>query len=185
MKRIHLLTTGIFSLLLLTIALNAQSESGTFKRPDWVQQDWDLRTSGSGTWIADNTKHQSGEEPAEAYGLKWTYGAGNSYLKGALFSITDGQRSEPIWEFREYWDGVAKELRVIQTGGDGTIGQGKITRQADGRLREEQTFVTPAGISFQTGHILWMEEHTQHTQSYVIQEGEWVKNRYYQWKLKE
>lgn len=187
MKKSLLLPVAFLALIFLFFIQPAFSQSAPeiTSLPDWVRNDWDFRTQKTGVWIADNTAYKSSDEPYKAYGLKWTYGNGKNYLHGELFGILDNEEKQPFWEFLEFWDPAAKELRVVQLGGNGTVGEGKITREEDGRLREQQTFTTRKGTQFQTGHLLWTSQDVQHTESYIIRNGEWVKNRYFQWKLKK
>lgn len=169
--------TSIVTLLLIQVGF-AQS-SGI---PQWVFDHWESQTHQSGTWIADNAKYKNETEPIDAFGLKWEYGIGKKHLKGILFSIKNGENIGDVWEFTEYWDATKNELRVVQIGRDGTVGQGKIW-QEDGILKEEQTFVSPSGQSSRFGHKNWMENGEQHTQSFSIVDGTWNKRRFYVWKL--
>ena len=73
----------------------------------------------------------------------------------------------------------------MQIGSDGTVGRGKIWKDKDGKTKEKQTFISPEGSSFETGHIVWVENNLQHTQSYNIVDGTWEKRRYYVWKQGE
>lgn len=182
MKRNHLFLFTFLIVLFGVLCLSANAQQSI---PDWVRNDWDQRTQKTGTWIADNTPHQSAEEPFEAFGMKWSYAPGKQYMKGQLFAVKDGVHTSPMWVFTEYWDAVDQELKVIQIGSNGAVGQGTIKKESDGRLREQQLFHAPQGLTFETGHLVWIENGVQHTESFVIKNGEWKKNRYYQWRLQE
>ncbi len=153
--------------------------------PQWLLDDWAARTSGTGLWIADNSAYQSEDEPFGAYGLQWEYGLGKKSLRGRLYCIRDGQDAGSAWQFLEFWDPAAEEARIVQIGGDGTVGQGRIWRLDDGCIKEQQVFASPAGGSFETGHHIRMENGEKHTQSFTIEDGQWVKRRYYIWELKK
>lgn len=150
--------------------------------PQWLLDDWAARTSGTGTWITDNSAYQSDSEPYEAYGLQWEYGLGKKSLKGLLYCIQDGKDIGSVWQFLEFWDPAAGEVRILQIGSDGTVGQGKAWRLDDGSSKSQQAFASPDGGTFESGHHSWMEDGANHTQSYNIVDGEWVKRRYYIWK---
>jgi hypothetical protein len=123
-------------------------------------------------------------EPFEAYGLQWTYGNGNSHIKGRLYMIQDGKDVGDVWQFTEYWDPALGELRVMQIGNDGTLGQGKVWRNEEGIHLEQMTYVVPDGKSFISGHHMWMEDGAHHTQSFDIVNGIWEKQRFYKWHQK-
>ena len=151
--------------------------------PEYIREDWALRTQGTGIWIADNAAFKSDNEPFDAYGLQWAYGIGNMHLTGRLFGLIDGEEAGVFWQFTEFWDPATSMHRVLQIGGNGTVGQGKIWREADGSIKEEQTFAPPGGKPFVTGHRTWMENGNQHVQSYNIANGVWEENRFYIWTL--
>ncbi len=177
MKRNHVL---LLTFLLTSICTMGSAQSSEI--PEWLKKDWALRTQGNGTWIADNAKFKNKQEPYDAYGLQWTYGLGKNHVKGRMFNIVNGQSVGSTWNFLEYWDPKSKEVKVVQIGSDGTVGHGKIWREKEGRMKEQQSFSSPAGVSFETGHLLWIEEGAQHTQSFLITNGEWNKSRSYVWK---
>ena len=159
-------------------------EAGAHPIPSWLLENWAARTQGSGVWITDNSAYQSEQEPFDAYGLHWEYGLGRKSLKGRLFCLKEGQDIGSVWQFLEYWDPEAGQARIVQIGSDGTVGQGVSWEDEDGHIREQQKFVSPEGGAFESGHQAWMADGSQHTQSYNILNGEWVKNRYYVWNLK-
>lgn len=173
-------------LILSVFALRAQGvpedEQGA-PIPQWLLDDWAARTEGTGTWITDNSAYKTGNEPFDAYGLQWAYGLAQKHLKGQLYCIRDGEDIGAVWQFLEFWDPVAGEARIVQIGSDGTVGQGRIWRLDDGSVKEQQQFASPGGGTFESGHHRLMEGGAHHTQSFTIEEGKWVKRRYYIWKL--
>ena len=153
--------------------------------PQWLLDNWESRARGSGTWITDNAKYRSETEPYDAYGMQWEYGLGKKHLKGRLYAIQDNEDVGTIWNFTEFWSPASNEVRIVQLGSDGTVGQGTLWQMENGRIKERQTFVSPNGNSFETGHEAWMENGAQHTQSFTIVNEEWQKRRFYSWNRKE
>ena len=152
--------------------------------PNWLLDGWAARTQDTGTWITDNSAYKSDNETFDAYGLQWEYGLGKKHLKGRLYCIRDGQDIGSVWQFLEFWDPAAGEARIIQIGSDGMVGQGRIWRLDDGSIKEQQTFTSPDGGAFDSGHHSWMEDGKYHTQSFSIEDEQWGKQRYYIWELK-
>lgn len=152
--------------------------------PQWVRNNWAKRTAETGRWITANTEYKSEQEPYDAYGLQWEYGLGKNHLKGRLFCMNDGKEVGTLWTFTEFWDPATEKVRVLQIGSDGTVGQGTIWLEEDGKIKEQQVFTSPNRSSFESGHLTWMENGAQHIQSYTIKDGEWKKRRFYIWKLK-
>lgn len=150
--------------------------------PEWIRKNWAYRTEGDGTWIADNTAFKSAQEPYDAYGQQWQYGLGDSYLRGRLFCIQDEKDIGTVWDFIEYWDPEARELKVLQIGRDGTTGQGTIELNEEQQTKSLQTFTGPGGHSFVSGHIVELHGDEQKTESYHVENEKWVKNRQYIWK---
>ncbi|MDJ0645504.1 MAG: hypothetical protein QNJ57_05900 [Flavobacteriaceae bacterium] len=72
---------------------------------------------------------------------------------------------------------------MIQIGSNGTVGQGIIRPEKDGKSKERQIFNSPNGSSRESGHVTWFENGVQHSQAYSIENGEWKKTRYYKWIL--
>ena len=153
--------------------------------PEYILEDWERRTQGTGVWITDNTAYQSENEPYDAYGLHWEYGIGKMHLKGRLYGLIDGKEAGTFWQFTEFWDPATSEHRVVQISADGTVGQGLIWQESDGRVKEQQTFTHPDKEPFSTGHRIWMENGNQHVQSYNIIDDEWQERRFYIWERQE
>ncbi|MCB0668951.1 MAG: hypothetical protein KDC80_24170 [Saprospiraceae bacterium] len=150
--------------------------------PEWIRKNWAHRTEGDGIWIADNTPFKSEQEPYDAYGQQWQYGLGDSYLRGRLFCMQDEKDIGTVWDFIEYWDPEAGELKVLQIGRDGTTGQGTIEQNEENQTKSLQTFTSPSGHSFVSGHIVELKDGEQKTQSYHVENEKWVQNRQYIWK---
>ncbi|MCB0547911.1 MAG: hypothetical protein KDD19_10020 [Phaeodactylibacter sp.] len=182
-KRILVLLLPIY----FTFALPAQESNPAGPPgapiPQWLLDNWATRTQDRGTWITDNSAYKSDDEPFDAYGLQWEYGLGKKHLKGRLYCIREGKDAGAVWQFLEFWDPAAAEARIVQIGSDGTLGQGRIWRLDDGSVKEQQTFTSPGGGSFESGHHIWMGNGENHTQSFSIKDGEWIRRRYYIWKL--
>lgn len=161
----------------------AQTENKAI--PQWVVEDWAVRTAGTGIWITDNSPFKSEQEPFDQYSIQWTYGIGNNHLEGKLFCLQNGERIVTAWSFTEFWDPEKEQVRVLQIGGDGTVGQGTLTREENGQIKEQQSYASPGGGSFETGHLMWFENGEHHTQSFQIVDGVWNKQRKYVWTLKK
>ena len=181
-RRILFLALYINLYWILPGTVYAQPDTAAYPIPQWLTDDWAARIQGSGTWVTDNAAYQSEQEPFDAYGIEWTYGLGNSYLKGRLYGIKEGMEARTFWEFIEYWDPALGEARVIQIGDDGTVGKGRIWKGSKDRIKERQVFTSPDGTTFEGGHVIWIEDGEQHTQSYSIVDGVWKKHRYYVWE---
>lgn len=167
---------------LATSGLFGQDPSGQ-PIPEWLTEKWAEQTQNNGTWLADNSKYQSVQEPFDAYGIQWEYGLGKKHLRGRLYALKDGKEVGTIWSFTEFWDPRDAVVRIVQLGSDGTLGQGTLWREADGSTKEQQLFVSPQGPFFETGHHAWMENGAQHTRSYRIADGKWEEHRHYIWQL--
>lgn len=172
----------IFFLCLITLSqLTAKAQDAI---PHWIVEDWEFRTQGSGTWIADNGKYKSENEPFEAYGIRWEWGLGKKSVKGRLYCIKDGKDVYTAWHFVDYWDPETKELKLLQMG-EGSVGQGKMWLAEDGVTKSLQKFTAMDGTSFESGHKAWIKDGDSYTQSFKINKEEWTPNRLYVWKLKK
>lgn len=157
-------------------SLNAQT-------PAWVLADWKHQAAGSGTWLTDNSAYKSADEPFDQYGLQWSLGSGQTCLRGRLFGKTDGKEVASFWEFFLFWDPEKGQTRIIQIGGDGTVGEGWIWMAPDGIIKSEQRFTRPGGAHWDSGHEeTAIGENERITQSFDIIEGLWTARRKYVWK---
>ncbi|WP_273565833.1 hypothetical protein [Maribacter halichondriae] len=153
--------------------------------PKWVIENWETRTAATGIWVADNKNYKNEQEPYDAYALHWQYGIGNKHIKGRLYVIKNDEDAGTIWEFTEYWDPLDSKLKIMQIGSDGTLGHGEIWKMENGNIKELQTFTTPDGIEYSSGHISWMSNGVSTIESYSVKGEEWTKMRTYDWKLKK
>lgn len=164
---------------LVTISVHYQSIA---QIPPWVIQDWEHRTQGEGIWIANNAKYKSQDESYEAYGLEWQWGLGKNSLTGRLYCILNGKDIRTAWTFLEFWDAEAKELRLVQVGSDGTVGQGIAWLESEGVTKSLQTFNSPNGSSFTSGHEAKTVNGDSHVSSFNVDGDQWTPRRSYIWK---
>ena len=176
MKKIY-----IHILLLSFISAGNAQELGI---PDWYLQEIQ---SEAGTWIADNRKYKSDQEPFEYYVIEWEYGINKKSLIGKMYGLRNGENSEPFWEFRKYWDGEKKIPIVMQFGGDGTIGIGELKRKNEKETELLQVFTSPTGSQYRVGHRTLVIDSLSHVGSSfsVNEQNEWVENRSYTWTKKD
>lgn len=153
--------------------------------PQWVLENWETQTKGSGIWITDNSKYKSEQEPFDAYGMEWNWGIGKQNIKGRLYCIKEGKDVGTVWEFLNFWSPETQEHRMVQIGSTGMIAQGSIVLEKDGSTKSAEKFVNPAGGSFEAGHHSWFENGAMHTQSFDIVNDNWSKRRFYIWQQPE
>lgn len=184
MKRISIVCViGFISVLSFdTIAQESQNEI-----PQWLEMEWENQTQGSGTWIADNAKFKSENEPYDAYGLQWQYGIGKKSITGRLFVLKDDKDHGTVWEFRVFWNPAEKKAVIQQFGSDGTFGIGEITLTDLNKYKTEEVFTSPHGLVYSSGHLKeYLNKKSTKVTSFIIDEqGNWNENRTYIWKLKE
>lgn len=152
--------------------------------PEWFAKKMTVETKGTGKWIADNAKHKSEQEPVDAYGMEYTYGAGNKSLKFRLFAITGQKESKTLWEYREFWHPGEKKVVVYQWGSDGTLGYGEVkpVDLSQGKFELEQVFFDSKGSSWKSRHESLQTEAGRQTKSFVHENGVWKESRTYLWK---
>lgn len=154
--------------------------------PEWLVDHMEHMTQGSGIWIADNSEYKSDQEPMDAYATEWKWGLGRKSITGRLYGIQDGKETGTYWEFRTFWNPVEEKVYAYQFGAGGAVAKGEATFTETGFLRIEQTFYNPDGTTAGVGHKSKDLPGIHETQSFDINEkGEWVKRRFYRWKLKE
>ena len=155
--------------------------------PAWFREHMRFMTRGSGRFVADNAAYRSADEPFDAYGTEWSYGLGEQSLVGRLFGLLEEQERGTFWEFRVYWDPAAGQVRMLQFGLDGTVGDGWLApRGGPGELAAEQTFTGPDGSAREVRHESSDagERHTTASLSRIAGagvEGEWQADREYVW----
>jgi len=166
-----------FVFVLLSIVSMAQI-------PDDVLQHWEVLTANGGTWIADNSAYRNDNEKADSYGIVWTYGLGKTSVVGRLFALEDGRESNTFWEFRIFYHPEQKKLMYHQYGWGGGVGMAEMTLIDDFRSEDVVTLMYPDGSSSRVKHENDTRADVQYAQSYVWENGEWKKQRYYEWKKK-
>ena len=172
--------TFFFITFLMGMASIANAQNNSI--PKWIVEDWEFRTQGEGVWIADNSKYKSEHEPFEAYGIEWKWGLGKKSIRGRLYCIQDGMDVRTAWHFVDFWDAEAKEVKLIQIGGDGTVGQGRMWHEEDGSTKSIQKFVSPDGNSFVSGHHAKNIDGESHISSFNVEGDKWSPRRSYVWK---
>ena len=152
--------------------------------PDWYLENIEFLTADSGTWIADNSAYQSGEEIWDSYVIEWQAGPGGYSMFGRMYGIASGERSEAsFWLFSQYWDPIEK-MAVIQQYGWGIIGIGSLEQDAeDGTVLIRQKFSGFDGTLSHRAHRTSNTSDTVHrTISYDIDaDDHWVVRRTYDW----
>lgn len=183
---------GMFAGLMLIAAMGqagtnplaAQSSAPAQFLPQWVQDDWQYWTQGTGRWIADNAKNKSENEPFDAYGMEWKWGLGKKTLKGKLFALREGKEIGTIWEFHYLWHPGQKKIVLNQFGSDGTYATGSATPMGENKVESFERFYSPEGTTMQVGHRAERQDGQVSMQSYDISEGGvWKERRFYVWKL--
>lgn len=165
------------SFLLASIASVAQI-------PDRVIKEWEILTSDGGTWIADNSLYKNENEPADAYGITWTYSLGKTSVNGRLFGLKDGKETGTYWEFRMYYHPAEKKLMYQQFGWGGALGTAEMKLLDETHSEDVATIYNPDGSSTQIKHESEIKNDIQYSQSYQWMDNAWQKQRYYEWKKK-
>lgn len=168
----------IFLSLVIGYGANAQPLPGK------LFNHWELMTKESGIWIADNSAFQSEQEPYDAYGLQWKWGIGQQNIQGELFGLIKGEKQGVFWQFRQYWHPGKQKAYVVQYGSDGSYGVGEFKILENGETELLQTFYSPNGNTWQTGHKSTTNERVHTSVSYRIENSNWIENRTYRWEKK-
>lgn len=147
--------------------------------PEWARMEMQRQV---GTWIADNSAYTSEQETDDAYGISYEWGTGEHTVVGELFGLRDGQRTGTYWEFRIYWDYETESLILSQFGVSGVLGIGAFQDVTETTSKVQQTFHSPSGASWETGHTTTYEPDRQTGTSYAIgDDGTWTPERTYIW----
>ncbi len=153
--------------------------------PDWFMKSMEETMQDGGRWIADNADYKNDTEPYDAYAMVWTWGIGKKSLVGRLSGIQDGEETGTFWEFRQVWHPGEQKAYVYQLGGDGTFGVGPLQPLSENMWELDQTFFTPDGTTFRSGHRNERIDGEDHTRSYnILEDGTWEERRFYLWKTK-
>lgn len=168
-------TSSLLLFLLLNTALIAQSTD----IPDWFLKDLEANV---GTWMTDNSKYLSEEEPYDEYVIEWTWGIGKTSIIGKLFGVAEGKPSGEFWQFRQYWDNMAKKAMLVQYGFGGAMGVGPLHPLDANTIEVIQLFSSPDGSNYLTKHISEMRDNSLITTSYEKTDSdEWEVRRSYVW----
>jgi hypothetical protein len=136
-----------------------------------------------GTWIADNTRFRSEQEPFDAYGIDWNWGQGNRSLTGRLYGLQAGRDIGTFWQFREFWHPGEAQVIAMQFGSGGVYGAGPHRIEPDGTSEMLQTFFDPsAGTVERVGHRSELRAREHVTRSFNVSiDGTWTPRREYTW----
>lgn len=166
------------------LAFTLISFGSTAQIPDQVLRHWEVLTANGGTWIADNSAYINDTEKADAYGITWTYGLGKTSVTGRLFGIKDGKEFGTFWEFRVFYHPEQKKLMYHQYGWGAGLGIAEMKLIDDTRSEDVVALMYPDGTSSKVKHENDTRSDIQYAQSYEWKDGEWKKQRYYEWKKK-
>jgi hypothetical protein len=155
--------------------------------PRWLRDHMNRLTGGGGRWIADNSAYRGENEPWDAYGLEWRWGAGRMSVRGRLFSLVQGQeRGGDHWDYLLVWHPKEQKALLYQTGANGAFGWGALAAGpgADGAptTELEQTFVHPNGSEWKTRHEAVETATEVRMRSFQFEGGAWKPNRSYVWR---
>lgn len=153
--------------------------------PKWLTDHFEFLTSGTGRWIADNSKFKSEREPFDEYGIEWTWGLGKKTLKGRLFALRDKKELGTFWDYRIYWHPQQRKVIAQQFNGGGIFGEGEMKlTESDGKavIELEQTFFGPDGTSWKQLHKNIDGKDDFQGESFNFINGKWNADRVYIWK---
>jgi len=153
----------------------------TAAAPEWFRELITALVADGDEWVADNTAYRSDQEPVDVYVLTWTWGPGRHSISGRLHAIVGGDRRPPLWEFRQFWHPIRREGRLVQYGTDGTVGDGALARDVDGRVVVEQDFWGPDGQSWRQRHEERATPRSRESRDARWVNGAWRDGRRYVW----
>ena len=151
--------------------------------PDWYVEHVDYMTRDGGRWVADNAEFRSDEETADAYVIVFRPEFGGTSMSARLFGVAGGEESVDFWHFNGFWDPVAQEAVLMQTGWGGGLGVGPTWQVDENTIRSEQVFSSPGGPVRTEAHIFIItgpDEHVTRTERRAG-DGEWTQGRTYTW----
>lgn len=151
--------------------------------PGWYAEHLDYMTRDGGRWVAENSEYQSEQETTDQYVIVFSPEFGGTSMSARLFGVTDGEESVDFWHFNGFWDPVAEEAMLMQTGWGGGLGVGPTWQIDETTIRSEQVFSSPGGPVRTEAHIFintGPDQHVTRTESRVG-DGEWVPGRTYTW----
>jgi hypothetical protein len=150
--------------------------------PGWLVAHMTAMTAAGGTWITDNARYRSDDEPAEAYGITWQWGPGRQSMVGRLFGRAGGRDLGTYWEFRVYWHPSRRVAVIAQYGAGGAIGEGPMREVGPNATESDQTFWGPDGAESRVRHELTLDGDEHTTRSYDWKDGRWEPRRTYVWR---
>ena len=99
-----------------------------------------------------------------------------------MYAIHEGKPTSDFWQFKQYWDPVNQQAKLIQFGHGGMIGDGFVRPNLTGQMETIQTFSSPKRNAYQERHLSYMTEAGQITTSYNLDaSGDWQQQRSYLW----
>lgn len=147
--------------------------------PDWYLN---YLKSNIGTWIADNTKNVSEQDPYIAYGIAWEWGIGKTSITARLYGVLESGVEKDFWEFRQYWDNVNRKGVIVQYGNWGVVGIGDVKQTKDGIFETIQVFSLTDGRTWDVKHIIEIEDSQFTSTAYDKDEsGNWVNPKGWTW----
>lgn len=172
----------LISLVFIFFSLPLLADSHT--PPEWYLEHIQQMSRDGGRWIASNEDYRSEQEPLDAYGVEWQPVGNGIGMTGRLFGLQDDNEVGEYWRFRVYWDAAEETARIQQFSGNGTVGTGTMVGFGDAYL-SEQVFTQPNGDQARDLHHVWFEDdgNAHVTRSLRWQDGAWVQNREYRWRL--
>ncbi len=150
--------------------------------PAWFLEEIKALTADGGRWITDNSAYRSEQEHFDQYGIEWRRSFDGASMTGRLFGLNDGKEAGDFWEFRQYWHPGQNEAVLEQFGWGGALGVGRLWREGE-KTKADQTFYSPDGTPSRIGHVAWFPDPDTHdSESFVIEDGKWTRDRRYIWK---
>ncbi len=147
--------------------------------PAWFKNEMQTQV---GTWQASNAEYQSADEPFSAYQIEWTWALGQESINGRLYGLHNNQATGDFWTFKQYWDPVKGQARLLQMGHGGRIGDGYVEPVGDNQIETIQTFSAPGVDAYLERHLNRMTEKGLITTSYNLDaQGDWQQKRSYLW----
>ena len=180
MSRVLAFVSSLLLLPLLT-PFAGQAQDPERAREAWRER---LGALAPGVWVASNATWQEEDGGVERFGLDWVLLPGGLAARGCLW----GERGESrmvFWEFSQYWDPIAEEGVLVQTGPGGALALGRVDPLVPEREIVVQTMVPPRGPRFEIGHTTETEgADVRIDHSFRRNPGatEWTPGRTYRWE---
>ena len=146
--------------------------------PEWFTKDL---ANHIGVWVTDNNQYVSSEEPYDRYFMQWTWGIGNTYIKGRLWGSQGDAVSDDFWEYIYYWDPVQQEAKLYQIGVAGIVGRGAIKMTEANATETYQKFFSPEMPGWKVKHEEKIVQDTMYSTSFNLTKEVEVIDRTYRW----